>query len=88
MTTSPTHRHTPNHSFICLTNAQSTTCTSPNPDRDELLKNIEELENGKKKLVEEQRKANEKNTFLMKKKLKVCATVIMKEISLATKDRT
>ena len=37
------------------------------PDRDELLKNIEELENGKKKMVEEQRKSDEKNTFLMKK---------------------
>ena len=40
---------------------------SSNPDRDELLKKIEELENGKKKLVEEQRKADEKNTFQMRK---------------------
>ena len=40
-----------------------------------------------KKNMEEQRKAEEKNTPLMKK-MKVFATVTMKEISLATKDRT
>jgi len=40
---------------------------SPNPDRGELLRKIEELENGKTNLKEEQRKTEEKNTFLMKK---------------------
>ena len=41
-----------------------------------------------KKLEEEQRKAEEKKHTLDEKKLKVCATVTMKEISLVTKDRT
>ena len=40
---------------------------SPNPDGSELLRKIEQLENGKKKLEEEQRKAEEKNILLMKK---------------------
>ena len=47
---------------------------------------IEELEHGKKKLEEQQRKAEKKNSWW--KELKVWATVTMKEIPLATKDRT
>lgn len=83
-----THPQTQLYLFDQSSRSQSTDSTSPNPDRDEPLKNIEELENGnKKKMVEEQRKADEK-TLSWWKKLKVCATVIMKELSLATKDRT
>ena len=61
-----THPQTQLYLFDQRSRSQSTDSTSPNPDRDELLKKIEELENGKKKLVDEQRKADEKNTFLMK----------------------
>ena len=86
-----THPQTQLYLFDQRSRSQSTDSTSPNPDRDELLKKIEELENGKKqKLVEEQRKADEKKHFPDEKKFEgtVSATVIMKEISLATKDRT
>ena len=62
-----THPQPQLYLFDQRSRSQSTHSRSPNPDRDELLKKIEELENGKKKLVEEQRKADEKNTFLMKK---------------------
>ena len=62
-----THPQTQLYLFDQCSRSQSTDSTSPNPDRDELLKKTEQLENGKKKLVEEQRKANEKDTFLMKK---------------------
>ena len=62
-----THLQTQLYLFDQGSRSQSTDSTSPNPDRDELLKKIEELENGKKKSVEEQRKADEKNTFLIKK---------------------
>ena len=62
-----THPQTQVYLFDQRSRSQSTDSTSPNPDRDELLEKIEELENGKKQLVEEQRKADEKKTFLMKK---------------------
>ena len=61
-----THPQSKLYLFDQRSRSQSTDSTSPNPDRDELLKKIEELENDKKKLVEEQRKADKKTTFLMK----------------------
>ena len=62
-----THPQSQLYLFDQCSRSQSTNSTSPNPDKDELIKKIEELENAKKKLEEEQRKAGEKNTFLMKK---------------------
>ena len=56
-----THPQSQLYLFDQCSRSQSTNSTSPNPDRDELIKKIEELENAKKKLEEEQRKADEKN---------------------------
>ena len=56
-----THPQSQLYLFDQRSRSQSTDSRSPKPERDE------ELGNGKKKLVEEQRKADEKNTFLMKK---------------------
>ena len=57
MTTSPAHRHTPKthpqsqlYLFDQRSSSQSTNSTSPNPDKDQLIMKIEELENAKKKI--------------------------------------
>ena len=86
----PAHRHTPSHRFICLTSAQghnqptARVQTLTGVNFWEKLSNLKMAKKNWKKNKEKQKK----KTHSWWKKLKVCETVTMKEICLATKDRT
>lgn len=84
----PAHTHTPSHRFICLTSAQG--CNQwhqlhkSKPWWGELQGKLKNL-NMAKKIGRTTKKSRKKHSWW--KELKVWATVTMKEIPLATKDR-